>query len=225
MPPLPAPGPIIRVEFKIGDGATVEAGSRFFISYAGGPPSSTNLTTFAGEVAVGWSETLAAVTNNAESLHGVICTDLASDVGAEGTWSGSESGSYGSGAQLIANAAMVVNHTIPRRYRGGRPRTYLRCGDETSLVSGSTNQWGTTFLGLAATAWGDFVSYVIGRTPGGFTPTAIVNVSWFNGNTVFTTPTGRARNIPVKRTTPLVDGITAHTLATKIGSQRRRLDI
>lgn len=225
MPPLPSPGEVIRVQFNIGTGASIEAGSRFFISYSGGPPAAGDLTTFAGEIAVGWSETLASVTNNAESLHGVICTDLASDVGAEGSWSGTENGTYGSNTQLVANAAMVVNHTIPRRYRGGRPRTYLRCGDSSSLATDSTNEWGTTFLDSAATEWGAFISYVLGRTPGGFTPGAIVNVSWFNGNTVFTTPTGRARNIPVKRTTPLVDGITAHTLAVKVGSQRRRLDI
>lgn len=225
MPPLPSPGAIVRVEFKIGTGATIEAGSRFFISYSGGPPAAGDLTTFAGEIEVGWTETLAAVTNNAESLHGVICTDLASDVGAEGSWSGSEAGTLGSSAQLPANASLVVNHTIPRRYRGGRPRTYLRCGDVSSLATDSTNEWSDDFMTSAATQWGDFVSYVVGRTPGGFTPTAIVNVSWFNGNTVFTTPTGRARNIPVKRTTPLVDGITAHTVAVKVGSQRRRLDI
>jgi hypothetical protein len=50
-------------------------------------------------------------------------------------------------------------------------------------------------------------------------------VSWFSGNTVFITSTGRGRNIPTKRVTPLVDVIVNSTVATKVGSQRKRLDI
>lgn len=225
MPPLPPPGKVIRVEFKVGTNASVEAGSRFFVTYTGGPCSAGDLNTFASDVATNWGVEIAPFVFTTEALHGVTCTDLATDVGAEGTWTGDIAGTDANGAELPANAAAVVNHHIARRYRGGRPRTYLRAGTTASLATGSTNEWSTTFQNSLLTAWSAWVTYVGGRSYASFTVDGEANVSWFSGNTVFTTPTGRARNIPVKRAVPLLDPIVGSVVAAKVGSQRKRLDI
>jgi len=222
LPELPSPGAVLRVEFKIADGASIEAGSRFFLSYTGGPPSGADLNTLAAAVASQFTTHLAAIVSTAETLTDVIITDLSSDTGAIGTWTGTNDGTR-SGTQNIANAAATVNHAVSRRYRGGRPRTYLRCGTESDLSG--TNEWTSGARTAFLEAWEAWIAAILATTGIGVTLTNIVNVSWYKGNTVFTTPTGRARNIPTLRTTPVVDPITSSIVAQKVGSQRRRLDI
>jgi hypothetical protein len=222
MPALKPPGQVIRVEFKTNDDASILAGSRFFLSYTGAEPGSGDLNTLSTDVSAAWGSHIAPLVITTEHLVDIISTDLSSDTGAIGQWTGSIAGTTG-GASLPANACAVVNHGIARRYRGGRPRTYLRCGTAGTL--NGTNEWTTTFQGQVLAGWEAFIAEVLALTGFGFTIQAIVNVSWYSGNTVFTTPTGRARNIPVARTTPIVDDITGSSVALKVGSQRRRLDI
>jgi len=222
MPPLAPPGQVIKVAFNTNDDASHLAGSRFFLSYTGADPSAGDLNTLATDVATAWNSNIAAVVYTGEHLSQVVCTDLSSDTGAEGAWTGSHAGTVG-GNPIPANACAVVNHQISRRYRGGRPRTYLRCG--VSAVMEGTNEWTTAFQGDVLTAWQAFIAEVLALTGFGFTLQDDVNVSWYSGNRVFTTPTGRARNIPIARVTPIVDDITNSSVAIKIGSQRRRLDI
>lgn len=222
MPALAPPGPVIRVGFKISDDASHEAGSSFLLSYTGSAPVAADLTTLAGDVATAWNTHVAGVTYTGEALVQVICTDLSSATGAVGEWTGTHDGSVG-GASLPANACAVVNHQIGRRYRGGRPRTYLRCG--VQAVMEGTNEWTESFQGDVLAAWEGWIAAILALTGFGFTLQDDVNVSWYSGNRVFTTPSGRARNIPIPRDTPLVDLITGSAVAIKIGSQRRRLDI
>jgi hypothetical protein len=224
MPARPSPGAVLQISFNIGDEASHEAGSRFFMTYTGGAPSAGDLNTLASGVADAWETDLAGVTYENEALHGVTITDLSSDTGAVGEWTGTKAGSD-TGSPLIASAAFVVNHQIDRRYRGGRPRTYLRAGVVGSLATGSSNEWSTGSLAAVLDGWEAWIHDIGEITGVGITLTNIVNVSWYKGNTVFTTPTGRARNIPVLRDTPVVDVIVASSVATKVGSQRRRLDI
>lgn len=223
MPGLPSPGNILRVEFKTGDLASIEAGSRFFLSYTGGPPTAGNLNTLASDVSSTWGTHMASMVNASFALHGVVITDLSSDTGAVGEWTGTVDGTRTGGGSLIASAAAVVNHQIDRRYRGGRPRTYVIAGTAADLDG--TNEWGSDFLTDMLTAWQAWIAAILAETGIGIALTNIVNVSFYNGNTVFTTPTGRARNIPVARTTPLVNSIVSSSVALKVGSQRRRLDI
>lgn len=224
MPARPSPGNVLQVAFNTGDNATIEAGSRFFLSYSGTAPSAGNLNTLSTAVSTEWGSNLAGNVSTGESLHGVIITDLSSDTGSVGTWEGTVDGTN-SGAALIASGCTVVNHEIDRRYRGGRPRTYVRMGVQTDIESGHSNIWADSYLTSALTNWEAFIAGILATTGIGISLENIVNVSWYHGNTVFTGPTGRARNIPQLRTTPIVDVIVSSTIAQKIGSQRRRLDI
>jgi len=222
MPPLPTPGDVLRVQFYSTDDASRQAGSRFFVNYTGGTPGSGTLTTLASSIASEWATNIAPIVHSNEDLVKVVITDLSSDTGAEGVWDGSHAGGLG-GPELIASACVVVDHQILRRYRGGHPRTYLRAGDATKLAT--MNEWTTAFQTVALAAWEAWIAAVLATTVGGITLNNIVNVSWYSGNTVFMTPSGRARNIPKLRVTPLVDEVQSSTVLLKVGSQRRRLDI
>lgn len=210
------------MSFATNDDASRVAGSRFFVNYTGGTPGSGTLTTFATAVATDWTTHIAPIVHENEKLVSVVITDLSSDAGAEGSWTGADAGAL-SGPELIASACAVVDHQILRRYRGGHPRTYLRCGDATKLAT--MNEWTTAFQTAVVSAWEGWIAELLATTVGGITLNNIVNVSWYSGNRVFTTPSGRARNLPVLRATPIVDEVQSSTCLIKVGSQRRRLDI
>jgi hypothetical protein len=222
VPPLPSPGAVIKVEFKINQAASIPGGSRFFLSYTGGAPNVTDLNTLATSFKDAWVTNFTALVNSDHELVEVTCTDLSSDTGAVGVWSGSEAGSRG-GDFLPASACAVVNHQIERRYRGGRPRTYLIVGSVGDL--NGANEWSTGFQGDVLTAWETTIASVIATGGMSISIAAIVNVSFYHLFLPFEGPTGRYRNIPQPRTPPLVDDITVSTVSIKLGSQRRRLNL
>ena len=225
MPPLPpvtSPA-CVRVEWRTGDQATIEAGSRVYFSYTGSAPSTADLNSLATAVSTAWGAHIGTQLTSNESLHGVIVTDLSSDTGAIGEWTGTIDGT-GSGDNLQASIATLINHQITRRYRGGRPRTYVRMGQEIDLEG--TNEWTDDYLAAALTVWEAFVAQVLATTGIGISLSDIVNISYYKGFTPVLNPiTGRTRDVPTIRDTPLVDPIVLSVVAKKLGSQRRRLDI
>ena len=223
MAPLPPVAGVLRVEFTIGDEASIEAGSRFFLSYTGGPPNTTDLNTLATDVSTAWGSHMAPEVNDNESLHGVVITDLSSDEGAQGIWTGTINGGL-TGIQLPASTCAVMNHQINRRYRGGRPRTYVRFGQTTSLAG--TNEWTSGAQSAFLSCWEAWIAAILGTGSLSITLANIVNVSYYSGFTAFESPSGRYRNIPKLRVDgPVVDVIQSTTTASKLGSQRRRLNI
>jgi hypothetical protein len=73
--------------------------------------------------------------------------------------------------------------------------------------------------------WQAFVAAILAVSSLSITLSNVINISYFSGFTVFTTPSGRARNIPTPRLVPLKDPITGSLVNQKIGSQRRRLGV
>jgi hypothetical protein len=155
------------------------------------------------------------------SLSEVVVLDLASKTGGVGTHSGTAAGGTTPGG-TDNSMAVLVNYKIARRYRGGKPRTYLPWGSGADLANR------TTFLSSSVTAWTNamvsFFSSIIGQTAGGCTISAHNSISYYEGFDVHTDPgTGRATNVPRKRPTPLVDSIVGLTVSNRPGNQRRRL--
>jgi len=223
MPPLPpvTSPPCIRIEWETADDAAISAGSRIYVSYTGSPPSTADLNSLATAVMTAWSDNLKADVGSAEALVSVVTTDLSSDSAAQGGWSGSVGGT--ATGELPASAAVLVNHQIARRYRGGRPRTYVRMGTTANLMG--TNRWSAGAIATFLSEWQAFVAQILATTGIGVTLDDIVNISYYKGFTAFETPSGRYKNISTLRGTPVVDVITDSTVATKIGSQRRRLNL
>lgn len=219
MAPLPSPGNIIRVHLRWGPSDTNQWASRFFLKYTGGPPTASDLNTLCTNVMTHYVATLLGYVQNNIYFTEVAAVDLSSDSGAEGIWSGSEQGTNGTGV-VPEDACIQVNFQIPRRYRGGKPKLFLPPASSAHVVN--LNDWDSTVVSGVTTAWGTFMSDILADTYSSFTLTDNVNVSFYSGFTVFITPSGRARNLPKARTSPLVDPISNHAVRAEIGSQRRR---
>lgn len=222
MAALPYVAGALRIGYATSDEGDIAAGSRFFVSYTGGPPNSTDLNTLASDVAAAWATHMAPLVVEGDYLTAVTIEDLSSATAAIGTWTGSNEGSR-SGDNNTASVCAVVNHQIGRKYRGGRPRTYLRAGSSSDLQT--SNTWTTAFMTALLTAWEAWIAEILGVGSLSITLVDDINISYYEGFTVFMTPSGRARNIPTLRVTPLKDSITSSSIATKLGSQRRRLNV
>jgi hypothetical protein len=221
MPPLPSPGDVIRIHLSLKDNNNNVFGSRFYLKYSGGPPTQADLNTLSTNVRTAFSSDLAGLMATYLELSEVICTDLSSNTGAEGTDSTAVAGTR-SGTGLLINDAANIGFEIVRRYRGGKPKIFLPFGVTTDTSSDRT--FTNTFVTAVNTGWGSFIAAILAGSYSSFNPVDNCNISYYSGFTVAISPTtGRARNVPTKRTTPVVDTITGHACSTTVGSQRRRL--
>jgi hypothetical protein len=221
VPALPAVADTIRVQLKHTWGTDADLMVRFYVQYTGSAGTTALYNTFATAIATAWNTDFASNVNNATTLVEVIVEDLTSSSSPSGSWSGSHAGS-GGGLETTLATAMLLNASIARRYRGGKPRMYWPAPGGSALVSPSA--WQTATITAWNTAISSFMTAVFAAGWSGAGTLSGVNVSYYSGFTVFTGPTGRARNIPKLRTGgPVTDAITGWTANGKPANQRRRL--
>jgi hypothetical protein len=218
MPALPVVPGVLKASLLWTISSDVDARTGLFFSYSGTTPNNAACTAFATTIynAVGlygedWDEDT--------SLVGCEVIDLSSVTGGVGEHSATVVGNL---THPISGASSVlVNYQLARRYRGGRPRSYLPWGDQTTV--GNRQTWSGTFVAAVTTHIADVFAHIIGDSSGGATIENHVNVSYYEGFTVQTNPgTGRARNVPTLRSSPHVDTITGYSISTRIANQRRR---
>jgi hypothetical protein len=212
----------ISLRYRNNDGFL--AGNRFFLAYAGSPPSGANCNTLATDVANHWNSDIAPAITSDWTLYEVDVVDLSSDVAASGTAAVSHPGTV-SGATLPSNVAANVEYDIARRYRGGKPRIYLPGGSPSNLANDST--WSTGWLSTLHTVMTDFKADCEGDSIGSMGALTYVNISFVQGYDTNQPPTGKWRGPghkypPLYRSTPLVDHVTDFSPKAVIGSQRRR---
>ena len=222
MPALPSPGQVIRVELRNELQSPTTAGSRFFLSYTGNAPSATQLGSLASNINLGWVGSLAPHVAVSDSLISVVCTDLSAATGASGEDTTVTPG-QAPGAAPPSDACVILNHHITRRYRGGQPKTFLRMGMDSDLTS--ETQWSSASQAAFLSAWESFIAGILSSSSSGIALSNIVNISYYSGFTPFLTPSGRYRNIPKLRQSPMVDNIVSTSVNPTIGSQRRRRGI
>lgn len=140
------------------------------------------------------------------SVTSCLTEDLTSTSGGVGAASGSGHGT-GSGSPPPAQNCTLVKHLIARRYRGGHPRTYLPSGDTTSMAT--SNTWNTTDVAALQTKWDNFINAILSTTVTGNTVAAYVNVSYYSGHAL--------------RSSPVIDAIEGSTVEAMIATQRRRV--
>jgi hypothetical protein len=220
MPALPnVPGVLKYVlEFNVEADARAQCVHHF--SYTGGPPSGANLVAMANSAIAAANSNYIGIMGDSVSIGGCIITDLTSATSATGV--GTTAGSAGTrGTTLLApGTAVVVAHTIARRYRGGHPRSYFPFGISTDILT--TGLWASGFITSVQADFAAWVTAVL-ASGAGCTVAQLVNVSYYAGFISSQNPvTGRWRNIPRTRVTPVVDTVTGSVARTKIGSQRRR---
>lgn len=193
--------------------------NRLYWSYTGST-SATTLNAFALDIATCWTAQIEGFMGVNHALRSIECVDLSSDAAPVGAWAGDNAG--GAGVNSVPAAiTMVVKHLIQRRYRGGKPKTFL------SGVNGNwshdAQSWGADDVASAESSWGVFITDTIAGAPDSLGAVNLVNVSYYQGFTSVENPiTGRWRTIPSLRAVPVVDPIVAHVIDAKFGSQRRR---
>lgn len=221
MPALPNVPQVVRISFVGKLSGDLDVVNRFFQKYTGtaGSLSSSGALAWATACGPAWSTHLASFVSTDYQLETITVEDLSSDIGSVGVFDSSAAGSDSS-APLSAGAAAVIKCEIIRRYRGGHPRQYL--GGMASDNLNTAQAWNATFVANLATAYTAFRAACAAGCPVGIGPATDVNVSYYQGFTNHTYPSGRTRPIPTLRATPLVDQIATFAVNPKVGSQRRR---
>lgn len=221
MPARPSVPNVTQIVLTFDIGSDTDVINRFFQKYSGTAGSLTDTQTLAIATGTGtaWAAHMASLINNNVTLKQIGVTDLSSDLGSEAIFLSSAAGTD-SGSQLSAGAAAVIKAKIDRRYRGGHPRTYI--GGISNAHLTNPQQLDPTYLQNLVTAWTAFRVAVAALYPSGTLPVTDVNVSWYQGFTNHTFPSGRVRPIPNYRPTPVVDQIASFSANPNIGSQRRR---
>lgn len=220
MPALPPVANCLKVLLKYGYGADIDVLNILHFEYTGSAPTATDCAALAGDVSTAWSGHLAAFMSNSQLLESVDVRDLASSSGADGQSATTHSGSR-AGGNLAPGTAVLVNHHIARRYRGGKPRSYLPFFVTTDLQAAGL--WSGTSTAALLTAWEAFIAAIVGASSGSTTVSVHCNVSYYQGftNVPYGSPQ-KYRRVPTVRGTPVVDAITAYTINPAPASQRRR---
>lgn len=220
MPALPAVSKVVRVALSGTLGASGVWLTRFYLQYTGTAPTNSDLNTFNGACGSSWVTDIAPITDQACYLLSVESEDLTSATSAVATTATSHGGSR-TGATLPAQVCAVASYEISRRYRGGHPRGYWRFGTSTDITD--SRDWSSTALTAFTSGINAYFTALVGSGWSGAGTISHVNVSFYSGFTVVTNPTtGRARNVPTVRGTPLVDPVTSLIMRPSFGTQRRR---
>lgn len=220
MTPVPLPDiPCVRVRVSGTDDTGNDWGFRFFLSYTGSAPTGANCTTLAGDVATQFGSDLATLMHSTMALTEVDVLDIATNSGLSGQWSGSTAGSA-SGNILPVQVAANVEYGIARRYRGGKPRTYLPLGTYTDLAD--QGHWSGSFVTALNTGVGAFFTGIQALSIGAMGTLTHVNLSYYSGFTNHTSTSGRERAVPTYRATALHDNVTGYFAKAVLGSQKRR---
>jgi len=220
MPPLPAVPAVLECVLNYTDGIDLNAINRLFVTYTGSVPTGPDLVDLAGQIGTAWVSAFQDYLVTDISFSRVVLTDLTSPTSARGEASGFGPGVNG-GAYLGAGTAFLINAQIGRRYRGGKPRSYIPGLDQAALSNPQT--WGDATVAALTDAMTGFTSSMEGMASGGCVLAQTVNVSYYSGFLAVENPiTLRYRNVPQVRDTPVVDVITGYVGSAKVASQRRR---
>jgi hypothetical protein len=220
MPALPDVPNVIRLDFTYSIGEDNAAKCRFFTRYSGTAPSDTDMAAVLTAVSAAYTAHLQSASTDAVILTQIDATDLTSPTAAAATLGTAIVGSNAE-TPVPASSCTLVSHTVSRRYRGGHPRVYWPFGGVQSMHDGQS--WDADYIGAINTDIDAFMAAIKLITWTGATIADIVNVSFFEGFHTFTGPTGRVRNIPTVRVTPIVDIVTGFVARQGIASIRKRL--
>ena len=221
MPALPPVPNVLKVVLEYQLGADLTAINRLYWEYTGTPPTNGVCVTIATDISNAWNTDLASLLNSLNSLESVTVADLSSPSSGEGAYATARDGTR-SGDPLGGQTCLLENLAIQRKYRGGKPRSYWPFGSTGDVLN--SQQWETAFVTGSATNLASFATAVSAISVSGcaLSP-GQVNVSYYEGFTPVLNPvTGRTRDVPKVRATPLIDVIASRSVNAYLGTQRRR---
>lgn len=219
MPALPPVANCLKYDVHFSAGLDTRAMSRLHFTYTGSAPSGADCVSLAGSARAAWNTNIKSLCSVNNELIFVTVTDIASNTGAAGTDTTAVPGTR-AGSNLQGATAALFNHTISRRYRGGKPRTYLPLGVAGDTVGAGA--WQSAFQTAANTGIAAFIAAIKASSSGSTVISNFVSVSYYSGFTNKTGPTGRSKARSTPRATPLVDVINGSVLNPIPGTQRRR---
>jgi hypothetical protein len=220
MPPLPdIPNVlVVQLRFKVGNANVL---SRVHLRYASPEPSRSDLNVYAAAIDTEIGTHLLPLCSLQVRTVEVMVTDLTHRSAARGIAASQRTGTRPGLANGAAVAALI-NFTVARRYRGGKPRVYLPFFVASDLTTALT--WSEDALADASVGWAAFMTGLLTCAPSTLKVLEQVNISHYEGFEVVTDlRTGRSRNVPQLRPGgPAIDTITKFAINPKPGSQRRR---
>jgi hypothetical protein len=219
VPPLPDVPNVIKAIMKFTLGEDTDVVNILHFEFTG-TATSGDLDAFALQLSDQFHTQFSGHLTSDLEITEVECIDLTSTSSATGLDTTGRTFT-GTGPPLTGETAIVVSHHISRRYRGGKPRTYIA----GALAGDLTDEqlWDSANVAIWQGDWDDFINNVL-TTYGALTVDNLVNVSYYSGFTVVINPiTGRARNVPTLRVGgPVIDGVNSSSINPRPGSQRRR---
>lgn len=219
MPALPAVPKTVRLDLFFTSTGGGRAQIRQFFFYSG-TLSNTDAQTWLNNIVAGWGTNMSPNLNQDYTLIRSELTDLTSSSAPQVFSTTAHAGGV-TNVNVSAGVAMVIKNTIPRRYRGGHPRVYLPGLSVTDRAN--ELRWDPTRLNVFVTAFTAFIAACTANTnPAAIGTIVHCNVSYYQGFTNHTYPSGRVKAIPTPRVTPLIDSIVGQVGNPSIASQRRR---
>jgi hypothetical protein len=203
LPPVPG---VIKFEL-LWTQAGIPAANILHAAYTGGPPAAADVAAFCLDLDDAFWVTPFRADYPASTVYvGSRGTDLSSSTGATAEHSVGSAGTA-TDSGISAQACLMVNYSITRRYRGGHPRTYFPPPAWGGLTSPS--DWDSGVVSDCAGAVADIQSVFSTATHGSTTLSGMVCVSYV------------AAKVP--RVDPLVEPITGYSVGAIVRTQRRRL--
>ena len=222
MPPLcPYPN-VLKVRTRFTVASDIDVGTTVHFTYTGPAPTDAQMTTLATAIYGAAVTHLVPVLGSDRHLSGVQVTDLTSPTSGYGEHIADTDGSR-AGTPLPAQTCALLNVSIARRYRGGKPRGYWPFGTSLDLPT-SGGAWGSTALSDFNTAIGDYLNAIVALPAGAATIVAFCSISYYEGFTTPPVPPGhRAKNPPTPRAVAIAPDVAlTFSINPKPATQRRR---
>jgi hypothetical protein len=221
MAALPFVPKVLKVVNKFLFNETTVGIVRVYEQYTGAPPLVSDLLTLGTLLGAGFNSDLAPVMSPNVSYDSVEITDLSSATSASAEQGFIAHVGTEAGAVIPAAACALMNYGISRRYRGGKPKSFVMFGTDADLLT--DQEWETASLDGFLGSWVNFLNIIpINPWPGAGIITQC-NVSYYEGFTAVENPiTHRYRNVPNVRVTPIVDLINEVSAPTLVHFQTRR---
>jgi hypothetical protein len=195
-------------------------GFRTFWHYTAGTVSASNLDALANAVTTSWNTHVAAMVSTSQMLEEVLIEDIGSATGQTGASTTTSTGTR-TGGELPVSNCVLINYSIARKYRGGKPRSYMPGGVDTDTTDG--RHWTTAFQNAYLAALNSHTSDIVNNSQA-ISGMAQHNIGYYQGFVAVEDPiTHRYRNVPQYASPPHDDLITLISVNPVIGTQRRRL--
>lgn len=181
MPPLPATPQVIKFRL-LGDADGQNIDNVFHAHYTGGAPSNADMQLLSDAVLSAFTTRLVPHLGVEYTVRECVAQDLTSSSGAGASSETPAAGGDASGDKMPPSLALVVSWKIARRYRGGKPRTYLAPirSDHFDTPVTFNSAYAATVSSAAASFRTDIATFTAGTT----SLDALGCVSYFSAKTL-----------------------------------------